>query len=184
MLSEKALIKAAKELNDVLGLDPPIATRNAKIEDLIHGLKEGMELIDPKQDEITEETQNVLDELNGSPVTEEQEETKEQEETEETPIKEKREPKSGAKEEKKTTKASKTELKEEKKGAKKTRASVMKDILYGPPKTSKEMIEEMHRRYGGSEAEAAFQTNIFLRILMELDLLEAVEGNKLKYIGR
>ena len=179
MLSEKVLIKAAKELNDVLGLDPPIVTVRAKIEDLVLGIKEGMKLIVPDEDEITKETKKVLDELAGevAPQEEELEEDEPQEDEEEVdeapPVKK----------DKPVAPKTKAEHKEQK-GARKTRASVMRDILYSEPRTAKEMIEEMHRRYGGSENEATFQTTIFLRILMELDLLEAVDGNKLKYIGR
>jgi len=63
MLSEKALRAAAKEVNDVVGVEPPINTK-APVSELIEKLKEAKEtVIDPAQDEFTDATQAVLDEL-------------------------------------------------------------------------------------------------------------------------
>lgn len=63
MLSEKALRAAAKEVNEVVGVEPPINTK-APVAELIAKLKEAKEkVIDPAQDEFTEATQAVLDEL-------------------------------------------------------------------------------------------------------------------------
>lgn len=63
MLSEKALRAAAKEVNEVVGVEPPINTK-ASVSELIEKLKEAKEtVIDPAQDEFTEATQAVLDEL-------------------------------------------------------------------------------------------------------------------------
>ena len=63
MLSEKALRAAAKEVNDVVGVEPPINTK-APVSELIEKLKVAKEtVIDPAQDEFTEATQAVLDEL-------------------------------------------------------------------------------------------------------------------------
>jgi hypothetical protein len=62
MISEKALRVAAKEVNEVLDVDPPINTK-APVSELIEKMKEAKTLIDPTQDEFTEATQAVLDEL-------------------------------------------------------------------------------------------------------------------------
>lgn len=63
MLSEKALRAAAKEVNEVVGVEPPINTK-ASVSELIEKLKEAKEtVIDPAQDEFTDATQAVLDEL-------------------------------------------------------------------------------------------------------------------------
>lgn len=93
MLSEKALRAAAKEVNDVVGVEPPINTK-ASVSELIEKLKEAKEtVIDPEQDEFTEATQAVLDELDEpqeeakaptrkpkpAPVKEEEEEEEEEE---------------------------------------------------------------------------------------------------------
>lgn len=72
MLSEKALRAAAKEVNDVVGVEPPINTK-APVSELIEKLKEAKEtVIDPEQDEFTEATQAVLDELDAEEEAEEE----------------------------------------------------------------------------------------------------------------
>lgn len=56
------LIYAAKELNEVLGLEPPIETGDAvKTEALKAMLKEAIELIVPEEDEFSERTCLVLE---------------------------------------------------------------------------------------------------------------------------
>ena len=63
MLSEKALRAAAKEVNEVVGVSPAINTKGS-ISEITEKLKEAIDkLIDPAQDEFTEATQAVLDEL-------------------------------------------------------------------------------------------------------------------------
>jgi len=89
MLSEKALRAAAKEVNEVVGVEPPINTK-ASVAELIEKLKEAKaEVIDPEQDEFTEATQAVLDELDEEEeeVEEEEAEEAEEEEVEEKPAK-------------------------------------------------------------------------------------------------
>lgn len=72
MLSEKALRAAAKEVNDVVGVEPPINTK-APVAELIEKLKEAKDtVIDPDQDEFTEATQAVLDELDAEEEAEEE----------------------------------------------------------------------------------------------------------------
>jgi hypothetical protein len=72
MITEKSMRAAAKELNDVLGLDPVIDTK-AKLSIVTDGVKSALPLIDPKNDEFTDATQAVIDELNGA--EEEEDET-------------------------------------------------------------------------------------------------------------
>lgn len=62
MATEKELKAAAKELNNVLGVDPPISVKGASIDDLKKDLKTAIELIEA-DDEFSEETQDVIDEL-------------------------------------------------------------------------------------------------------------------------
>jgi hypothetical protein len=62
MFSLKALRSAAEELNDVMGLKPPIDT-NGTVEDLVASIKDSIQYIDPKLDHFTKGTQAVIDEL-------------------------------------------------------------------------------------------------------------------------
>jgi hypothetical protein len=73
MINEKSMRAAAKELNDVLGLDPVIDTK-AKLAIVTDGVKSALPLIDPKNDEFTDATQAVIDELNGGEEDEPEEE--------------------------------------------------------------------------------------------------------------
>ena len=66
IMKRSELVNAAKELNQKLGLKPPIDIK-AKADALTQLLKEALELIDPT-DTFTEATQAVLDEIKG-PVT-------------------------------------------------------------------------------------------------------------------
>lgn len=62
-MTNKQLVAAAKELNEVLGLEPAIETKKVKDDVLMGKIIEASGLIDPEQDEITEETQDVIDKL-------------------------------------------------------------------------------------------------------------------------
>ena len=64
-INEKQLRAAAKELNEVLGLEPPINAK-ANVEVLTTKVKEAIKLIDPKEDEFSETTTDVIAELNAS----------------------------------------------------------------------------------------------------------------------
>ena len=71
------LIKAAKELNDILGLDPQIRTGKRVTEkELSEQILEAAELILP-EDDISDETLRVIKFLNGEFVEEEDEEDEE-----------------------------------------------------------------------------------------------------------
>lgn len=100
MATDKALKVAAKELNEVLGIEPPINVKGSG-DDLTKALKVAIKLI-TDDDEFTEVTQEVVDELKAAkkaaapappakkgkaaPVVEEDEEEEEEEEDEEEVI--------------------------------------------------------------------------------------------------
>jgi len=75
----KHLIAAAKELNNVLGIDPAIEVNSKKTnaETLKEKIKEAAELIEPETDEISVTTQQVLSELGVNPWDEEQDDANE-----------------------------------------------------------------------------------------------------------
>jgi len=58
-MKRSELVKAAKELNEVLGLDPQINTKE-KPEKLITLLREAATLIDPELDDLTDRTLSVI----------------------------------------------------------------------------------------------------------------------------
>ena len=77
------LIKAAKELNDVLGLDPQIKTgKKVTDKELTEQILEAADLILP-EDDISEETMRVIKFLKEESVEEEEDEEVDAEETEE-----------------------------------------------------------------------------------------------------
>lgn len=78
--TKKQLVKAAKELNEVLGLDPKIdLTQN--LEGLTQGITEAADLIEP-EDEFSQETLAVIKELR--PANEEPEDEEDDEADEDT----------------------------------------------------------------------------------------------------
>lgn len=71
MVNEKSLKSAAKELNEVLDLDPRINLKGTAKE-ISEGIKEAIrDCIKPDEDEFTDATQAVLDELAGEMVSKE-----------------------------------------------------------------------------------------------------------------
>lgn len=63
MISEKSLRAAAKELNDSIGLDPKINVKGS-VKDITEVIKEAItDCIKPDEDEFTDATQAVLDEI-------------------------------------------------------------------------------------------------------------------------
>ena len=76
------LIKAAKELNDVLGLEPQIKTgKKVTDKELIDQLLEAADLILP-EDDISDETMKVVKILKGETVEEDDDEIEEEEDSE------------------------------------------------------------------------------------------------------
>lgn len=71
MATEKALRAAAKEMQDVMGLEPPINVK-APIADLTEQLKEAIEQIQ-EGDEFSKTTQAIIDEFNATDEEEEEE---------------------------------------------------------------------------------------------------------------
>lgn len=211
-MKRSELIAAAKELNDVLGLEPAIDVKG-KVPHLQKGITKAMDLINPAEDEFTPETQAVLETLGmvmpGDAETK-QESEKEPEPTKQEPEKQEPEPtkpepekkvaksKTKAKPEKETKHKAKSGKKEEKpkpvaakkektaKAPKKTRGDIMADILRDTkktPMTKKQMIDEMQQRYSGSANEAAFNVYLFTRLLESLGLTKQDNEGKVTYIG-
>jgi hypothetical protein len=99
----KKLVACAKELNEVMGLEPPIKVVAVKKEDLTAKLKEAAEWINPIEDDISEESMETLKELGFWPEEKEEEKFGEEgdpedleEEEEEVPakkVKKEKEPK-------------------------------------------------------------------------------------------
>jgi outer membrane biosynthesis protein TonB len=82
-VERKDLIKAARELNYVLGLDPQIKTgKKVTDKELIDQLLEAADLLLP-EDDISEETMRVIKLLKGESVEDEEDEEIEEEEMEE-----------------------------------------------------------------------------------------------------
>jgi len=63
MISLKALQKTAAELNEVLMLQPPINTKEIKVNVLMQEIIDTIPLIRPDEDEFSPDVQEVLDEL-------------------------------------------------------------------------------------------------------------------------
>lgn len=72
MATKKDLIKAATEMNNVMGLQPPIKLDGTE-EELKAGIQEAITFIDPVADHFTKPTQAVIDEF-ASPAEDEDEE--------------------------------------------------------------------------------------------------------------
>ena len=83
IMKRSELVKAAKELNETLGLDPQINTKE-KLKALISLIKEAAELIDPELDDLTLSTLSVIARItkveDKEEVIEEKEEFKESKE--------------------------------------------------------------------------------------------------------
>lgn len=69
----KKLIACAKELNEVMGLEPPIKVVAIKKEELTAKLKEAAEWINPIEDDISKESMDTLKELGFWPEEKEEE---------------------------------------------------------------------------------------------------------------
>jgi excinuclease UvrABC nuclease subunit len=69
MDNKKRLVEVAKELNEVLGLEPQIDLK-AKLKELKQKIKEASELIDFEQDDLSKETLTVLKEVSTNKISE------------------------------------------------------------------------------------------------------------------
>lgn len=90
MATEKALRAAAKEMQDVMGLEPPINVK-APIADLTEQLKEAIEQIQ-EGDEFSKTTQAIIDEFNAPEEEEEVVTPKRKKATDSTPTPKKKAP--------------------------------------------------------------------------------------------
>ena len=71
MINEKSLRNAAKELQEVMGLEPALDVK-AKLPVLTEQVKEAIGQIDPNVDVFSDQTQAVIDELSGAEEEEEE----------------------------------------------------------------------------------------------------------------
>jgi len=71
MINEKSLRNAAKELQEVMGLEPTLDVK-AKLPVLTEQVKEAIGQIDPNVDVFSDQTQAVIDELSGAEEEEEE----------------------------------------------------------------------------------------------------------------
>ena len=171
-ITVEQLKNAAEDMNKIMDLDPPIDT-SVPLDELLAQFEEAVEYVDPA-DVFQEETWDIINaRIDGLLRIAERD------------VKEKRDGKSES--ENKGSGGKGRNKKSKKSGSGRTRASVMADILAGTrtnPLTKGGMVEKMIDEYKGSEAEAKFQVNVYVRLLMALGLLEVVdEDGRMKYIG-
>ncbi|RLG17039.1 hypothetical protein DRN75_04220 [Nanoarchaeota archaeon] len=124
-MKRSELVKAAKELNEVLGLEPQINVRE-KPKRLVELIREAAELVDPELDDLTDSTLLVISRvaMKEGGRKEESKETEEAVEMVEGVKKEKEKEKKGKKKEKKNKR------KGSKVGSKK--AAFIKELKEGP----------------------------------------------------
>jgi hypothetical protein len=164
------LIKAAKELNDVLGLDPQIKTGKKVMEkELSEQILEAAELILP-EDGISDETMKVIKILKGEAVDDEDTEVEELEEVEEDEDSETKEEK--IEDEVDEPKKTKSETKKAKKVEKERK--VKKDMKSN--KQKKENISEN----GHSKSNKAIVYEAWKSNITDIKELAARVNNKVK----
>jgi len=145
MMEQKSLIKAAKELVNVLGLqdektEKPIVIKSTMSQkDLDKFFKQAIEMIDPETDKISKATQSVIDWYENPEEDEEPDEEVEEVEEEDEEDEEDEKPKPG------NDKVKKDKVKR----ASKTRIEVAAEVLKTQkPKTVKEWVELTNDEYG------------------------------------
>ena len=180
VIKREDLIKAAKELNAILGLDPQIKTGKKVTEkELSEQILEAAELILP-EDDISEETMRVIKLLKGESVEDEEDEEEELEEdteveeleededseTEEDevdePKKTKSETKKGKKVEKeqKVKKDMKSNKQRKEKASENGRPKSNKAIIYEAWKSNITDIKELAARVNNEVKESTIRTYI------------------------
>jgi len=125
IMKRSELVKAAKELNETLGLEPQIDIKE-KPKVLIALIKEAAELVDPELDDLTDSTLSVIAKITKDEKTTEEKETKEKEEISEK--EESKESKEATKTMKDVKKKVETETKGKKKGEMPNLSSLIKRI--------------------------------------------------------
>lgn len=180
VIGKEELAKVAKELNEVLGIDPPIDV-GGEADALKAQILEAQEKLITPDDDFSEETSKILkvfkEEKTPTPApkaAKENEKKVEPKKTEPAPKKEEP-PKEKAKEAPKEKAAA---------PVKAVRGKVMADILIESaktPMTKKEMVDKMLKTYGGTEVDAYFYVSYSLRLTKELGLLEKGKDETLSY---
>jgi len=143
IMKRSALVKAAKELNEVLGLDPQINTKE-KPEKLIVLIKEAAKLVDPELDDLTDDTLSVI-----AGVTKEKKEVKNEKDSQkDESVDDKKE---GVQEEKKES----TDKKDSSKGRRfGERTLFLLSLLEEGKYSRKEMIEKGMKEFPSSSRDA------------------------------
>lgn len=161
-VKRKDLIKAAKELNDILGLDPQIKTgKKVTDKELIDQLLEAADLILP-EDDISDETMKVIEILKGEAVDDEdieepddvndEVEEDEDSETEEEEVEDKVEKEQKVKKDMKSNKQKKENASEN------GRSKSNKAIVYEAWKSNITDIEELTARVNNRVKESTIRT--------------------------
>ncbi len=187
-VKREGLIKAAKELNDVLGLDPQIKTGKKVTEkELSEQILEAAELILP-EDDISEETMKVIKLLNGESVEEEDEEVdvEETEEQDEEEVNDEFEVEEGEDEleEEKPAEESKVKTKPTARSKAITRIGAAALVIKRAknPMTVEDWVkktDELYVKEGGKPnlRESRYAVNVAVKVLEVYGLIE-VEGDK------
>lgn len=151
-VKRKDLIKAAKELNDILGLDPRIKTgKKVADKELIDQLLEASDLILP-EDDISDDTMKVIEILKGEAVDDEEEELEEDTEVEEDEVKDKVEKEQKMKKDMKSNKQKKENASEN------GRSKSNKAIVYEAWKSNITDIKELAARVNNKVKESTIRT--------------------------
>lgn len=190
-LSRAPLVKAAEELNEVLGLDPQIDV-TLEEDALVRDLLEAAELLVP-EDDISEETLNVINALNE--LQEAGDEVATDEDNAEAPV-DTEEEASAEEPEKEEVPAEPAKKDPQPKGKKMTRPEALAKalVMQGDEEfTDKEIISASRKVYEAanriredSDRGAEAEWVVTRRILIALDILKVNNENKVrtyKYVG-
>ena len=170
-MKKKELQEAAKELNEVLALEPEIDVEGDTVV-LKEDIKNVIPLIE-EDDELTIPTTDIIKELTETKKKEDKPENVEK--ADEKVMEEIGKDKGDA-----------TKKIVEKKSAKPTRATVMAQIfkeMRQKPLTRQEMIIKMQKKYRGSKKEAVLLVDAFIRLVNALCFLKKDKEGKYTYIG-
>ncbi len=205
-VKKSEVVKAVKELNETLGLDPQIKTSKKKLEELKDLFLQAAEFIEP-QDEITEETLNIIERVaveKGKTLTEEgveelpvkeeeiQEPEQEEEEIQEPeqekePVEEKERGEKEGKEEKKeaaTTTQQKKEITRPKALVEALKETQGQEFTSGEIiEASKKIYEKINKIEEKDNRGAKAEWGVVRGILVALELLEKQEQNKYIFKG-
>lgn len=196
-LTKEMLVRAAEELNEVLGLDPEINTKG-DISELTEGLLDAATLIEP-EDELSEETMRTIELVTQlaeeEPETEEEPEVEEEPEAEEEPEVEeepetKEEPAQASNTSPKEVEKRKSSAPPKKKMTRPEALAAALKELKGKVVSAQDIIELASRKYEeangvkdkdhkGSRAE----WDVVNRVLVAVGVLEKLSSKQFRYIG-